>query len=115
MTLIADLGEFEFLPESFALPKERTQLHQVCTSKEGVQYNRSGPRSLVSLKEHSSYKRENDFLSDLFHPSQAMKAEEGCLWIVKVRIHIWLIWEGNLSFFGIFYEARLDRRVGGKL
>ena len=48
-----------------------------------------------------------------FHPSQAMKAEEGCLWIVKVRIHIWLIWEGNLLFFGIFYETRF-RHKGGR-
>ena len=48
-----------------------------------------------------------------FHPSQAMKAEEGCLWIVKVRIHIWLIWEGNLLFFGIFYETRF-RQKGGR-
>ena len=42
-----------------------------------------------------------------------MKAEEGCLWIVKVRIHIWLIWEGNLLFFGIFYETRF-RQKGGR-
>ena len=47
------------------------------------------------------------------HPSQAMKAEEGSLWIVKVRIHIWLIWEGNLLFFGIFYETRF-RQKGGR-